>query len=142
MSAYSKINLKEIEAGGTGEVEARFARKHLDSDHLGVSLFRYGSGYRSRTGHSHREQEEVYVVVGGSGRVKLDDEVLELRPWDAVRVAPGTVRAFEGGPDGLELLAIRPSGGRRRGPHRRMVVRLDISTRSGSRARDSRRPGR
>jgi len=54
------------------------------------------------------------VVVGGSGRVKLDDEVLELRPWDAVRVAPGTVRAFEGGPDGLELLAIgsdRPEGG-------------------------------
>ena len=80
-------------AGGTGEVEARFARKHLDSDHLGISLFRYGSGYRSRTGHSHREQEEVYVVVGGSGRVKLGDEVLELRPWDAVRVAPSTVRA-------------------------------------------------
>ena len=98
-------------------------------DHLGVSLFRYGSGYRSRTGHSHREQEEVYVVVGGSGRVKLDDEVLELRPWDAVRVAPSTVRAFEGGPDGLELLAIgsdRPgkatasastNGGQTRHPH-------------------------
>ena len=100
MGGYTKVNLKEIEAGGTGEVEARFARKHLDSDHLGVSLFRYGSGYRSRTGHSHREQEEVYVVVGGSGRVKLDDEVVELRPWDAVRVAPSTVRAFEGGPDG------------------------------------------
>ena len=114
MSAYTKTNLKEIEAGGTGDVEARFARKHLDSDHLGVSLFRYGSGYRSRTGHSHREQEEVYVVVGGSGRVKLDDEILELGPWDTVRVAPSTVRAFEGGPDGLELLAIgsdRPEDG-------------------------------
>src|SRR6266568_2383792 len=117
MGAYTKINLKEIEAGGTGEVEARFARKHLDSDHLGVSLLRYGSGYRSRTGHSHREQEEVYIVVAGSGRVKLDDEVLELRPWDTVRVAPSTVRAFEGGPDGLELLdRVRPSGGRRRRP--------------------------
>ena len=79
MGGYAKLNLKEIGAGGTGEVEARFARKHLDSDHLGVSLFRYGSGYRSGTGHSHREQEEVYVAVGGSGRVKLDDEVLELR---------------------------------------------------------------
>ena len=131
MGAYTKINLKEIEAGGTGEVEARFARKHLDSEHLGVSLFRYGSGYRSHTGHSHREQEEVYVVVGGTGRVKLDDEVLALRTWDVVRVAPSTVRAFEGGPDGLELLAIgsRPSRGRRRSPHRRVVVGLDTSLR-------------
>jgi len=114
MSGYTKINLKELEAGGTGAVEARFARKHLDSDHLWVSLFRYAAGYRSRTGHSHREQEEIYVVVGGSGRVKLDDEVLELRAWDAVRVAPSTVRAFEGGPEGLELLAIgsdRPQEG-------------------------------
>ena len=114
MSAYTKTNLKEIEAGGTGDVETRFGRKHLDSDHLGVSLFRYGPGYRSRTGHSHREQGEVYVVVAGSGRVKVDDEILELRPWDTVRVAPSTVRAFEGGPDGLELLAIgsdRPEDG-------------------------------
>lgn len=114
MSAYTKINLKEIEAGGTGEVETRFGRNHLDSEHLGVSLFRYRPDYRSPTGHSHREQEEVYVVVGGSGRVKLDDEILELRQWDTVRVAPSTVRGFEGGPHGLELLAIgsdRPEGG-------------------------------
>jgi len=114
MSGFTKINLKEIEAGGNDDVEARFARKHLDSDHLGLSLFRYGSGYRSRTGHSHREQEELYLVVGGSGRAKLDDEIVELRAWDVVRVAPSTVRAFEGGPDGLELVAIgsdRPEGG-------------------------------
>jgi mannose-6-phosphate isomerase-like protein (cupin superfamily) len=114
MSGFTKINLKEIEAGGSADVEARFARKHLDSEHLGLSLFRYGSGYRSRTGHSHREQEELYLVVGGSGRVKLDDEIVELRLWDVVRVAPSTVRAFEGGPDGLELVAIgsdRPEGG-------------------------------
>jgi mannose-6-phosphate isomerase-like protein (cupin superfamily) len=114
MSAFTKINLREIEAGGNDDVEARFARKHLDSDHLGLSLFRYGSGYRSRTGHSHRQQEELYLVVGGSGRAKLDDEIVELRLWDVVRVAPSTVRAFEGGPDGLELVAIgsdRPEGG-------------------------------
>jgi mannose-6-phosphate isomerase-like protein (cupin superfamily) len=114
MTAFTKINLKEIEVGGTTEVEARFARKLLDSEHLGLSLFRYGPGYRSGTGHSHREQEELYVVVGGSGRMKLDDEVVELLPWDAVRVAPSTVRAMEGGPDGLEVLAIgsdRPEGG-------------------------------
>ena len=114
MSGFTKINLKEIEAGGSSDVETRFARKHLESDHLGLSFFRYGPGYRSRTGHSHREQEELYVVVGGSGRIKVDDEIVELRPWDAVRVAPTTVRAFEGGPDGLDLLAIgsdRPEGG-------------------------------
>ena len=114
MTGFTKINLKEIEVGGTTEVEARFARKLLDSEHLGLSLFRYAAGYRSGTGHSHREQEELYVVVGGSGRMKLDDEVVELLPWDAVRVAPSTVRAFEGGPGGLEVLAIgsdRPEGG-------------------------------
>ena len=114
MSKFTKINLRELEAGGTESVETRFARKHLDSDHLGLSLFRYRAGYRGQTGHKHREQEELYVVVGGSGRVKLDDEIVELRPWDAVRVAPSTVRAFESGPDGLELLAIgsdRPEGG-------------------------------
>ena len=114
MSGFTKINLKEIEAGGSADVETRFARKHLESDHLGLSLFRYGAGYRSRTGHSHREQEELYLVVGGSGRMKLDDEIVELRLWDVVRVAPGTVRAFEGGPDGLELVAVgsdRPEGG-------------------------------
>ena len=117
MSSFTKINLKDVEdsAAERGpEVEARFARKHLDSDHLGVSFFRYGSNYRSRTGHSHREQEEVYVVVGGSGRIKLDDEIVDLEVWDVVRVAPGTVRAFEGGPDGIEVVAIgsdRPEGG-------------------------------
>jgi mannose-6-phosphate isomerase-like protein (cupin superfamily) len=114
---YSIKNLKEVDdsaAGRGGDVEARFARKHLDSDHLGVSYFRYGPGFRSQMGHRHRTQEEAYVVVGGSGRIKLDDEVVELRHWDVVRVAPSVARAFEGGPDGLELVAIgsdRPEGG-------------------------------
>ena len=95
-------------------MEARFGRKHLDSEHLGVSYFRYGPGYRSGIGHHHRVQEEVYVVVGGSGRVRLDDEIVEVGPWDAIRVAPRVVRAFEGGPDGLEIVAIgsdRPEEG-------------------------------
>jgi mannose-6-phosphate isomerase-like protein (cupin superfamily) len=115
MSAYTIKNLEDIDSSSPNPlVEARFGRSHIDSEHLGISRFRYGPGYRSEMGHRHREQEEVYVVVSGSGRVKLDDEVLELRPWDAVRVAPSTVRAFEGGPEGLELLAIgsdRPEGG-------------------------------
>jgi len=114
LSGFTKINLEEVEAGDSGEVEARFARPHLNSEHLGLSLFRYGPNYRSRIGHSHREQEEVYLVVSGSGRVKLDDEIIDLKKWDVVRVAPSTVRAFEGGPDGLELVAVgsdRPEGG-------------------------------
>jgi quercetin dioxygenase-like cupin family protein len=116
VSAFTVKNLMEIEdsAEGSNEVEARFARGHIDSEHLGVSYFRFGPGYRSPFGHSHREQEEAYVVVGGSGRVRLDDEILELRPWDVVRVAPEVVRGFEGGPDGLEFIAVgadRPEGG-------------------------------
>ncbi len=117
MSDYTIKNLKEVDdaaAGRGGDVEARFGRKHLDSDHLGVSYFRYGPNFRTPYGHRHREQEEAYVVVGGSGRMRLDDEVVELRQWDTVRVAPGVARAFEGGPDGLELIAVgndRPEGG-------------------------------
>jgi mannose-6-phosphate isomerase-like protein (cupin superfamily) len=117
MSDFAIKNLKEVEdsAAERGhEFEARFGRKHLDSRHLGVSYFHYGPGFKTSFGHRHREQEEAYVVVGGSGRIKLDDEIVELRQWDAVRVAPGVVRAFEGGPEGLELIAIgadRPEGG-------------------------------
>jgi len=117
MPGFSIANLKEIEdaAANRGpDIEARFARKHLDSEHLGVSYFRYGAGYRSQIGHRHREQEEAYVVVSGSGRVRLDDEIVELRQWDVIRVAPSVVRSFEGGPDGLEVIAIgsdRPEGG-------------------------------
>ena len=117
MPNFKLKNIKEIDdsAAERGpDIEARFARKHLDSDHLGVSYFRYGPGYRSPIGHRHREQEEAYVVVAGSGRVRLDDEIIELKPWDVLRVAPPVVRSFEGGPDGLELIAIgndRPEGG-------------------------------
>jgi mannose-6-phosphate isomerase-like protein (cupin superfamily) len=117
VSDYTIINLKEID-NSAGEhapdLEAYFGRKHLDSEHLGVSYFRYDPGFRSGIGHSHREQEEVYVVVNGSGRIKLNDDIVELRQWDVVRVAPATVRALEGGPDGLEFIAIgadRPEGG-------------------------------
>lgn len=117
MPDYSLKNLKEVDdsaAGGSGDVEARFARKHLDSDHLGVSYFRYAPNFRSPMGHRHKTQEEAYVVVAGSGRVKLDEEIVELQQWDVIRVAPQVARAFEGGAEGLELVAIgsdRPEGG-------------------------------
>jgi mannose-6-phosphate isomerase-like protein (cupin superfamily) len=117
MSDYTITNFKQVEdsAGERGpDLEARFARKHLDSEHLGVSYFRYAPEYRAPMGHSHREQEEVYVVLNGSGRMKLNDDIVELSQWDIVRVAPTTVRAVEAGPDGLEFIAVgadRPEGG-------------------------------
>jgi mannose-6-phosphate isomerase-like protein (cupin superfamily) len=95
-------------------IEAHFGRSSIDSEHLGVSLFRYAPDFRAPFGHHHREQEEAYVVVAGSGRILLDGEVVELRKWDTVRVAPEVVRAFEAGPDGLDVIAIggrRPEGG-------------------------------
>jgi mannose-6-phosphate isomerase-like protein (cupin superfamily) len=109
MSSFSTVNLNDVE-DSVGErapgIEGRFGRKHLDSRDLGVSLFRYAANLRSPFAHSHREQEEAYVVVSGSGRVLLDGEIVELREWDVVRVAPEVVRAFEAGADGLELIAI------------------------------------
>jgi quercetin dioxygenase-like cupin family protein len=117
MSNFAIKNLLEIEESTAGRVpgmEARFARKHLDSRDLGVSLFSYAPGTRNPDGHSHREQEEAYVVVSGSGRMLVGGEVLDVRQWDVVRVAPETVRAFEAGPDGLQLICIggpKPEGG-------------------------------
>jgi mannose-6-phosphate isomerase-like protein (cupin superfamily) len=117
MPDYTRVNFKEIEdsaADSGSDFEARFGRKHLDSEHLGVSYFRYAPGVRSPVGHSHKEQEEAYVVVSGSGLIRLDDDIVELRQWDVVRVAPAVVRGFEGGPEGLEVIAIgadRPEGG-------------------------------
>lgn len=117
MSDFAIKNLKEVEdslADHDRDVEARFARNHLASEHLGVSYFRYGPNQRSFVGHRHREQEEAYVVVSGSGRAKLDDEIVDLHKWDVLRVAPPVVRSLEAGPDGLEVIAVgsdRPEGG-------------------------------
>ena len=99
---------------GMTEIESRFARSSLDSEELGVSYFRYGPGFRTPFGHHHLEQEEAYVVAEGSGRVKLGDEIQDLKQWDVLRVAADVVRGFEGGPEGLTLIAIggrRPEGG-------------------------------
>ena len=109
MSRFATVNLFDID-DSVGDrapgLEGRFGRKHLDSRDLGISLFRYAADLRSPMAHSHREQEEAYVVVAGSGRVLLDGEVQELRQWDVVRVAPEVVRAFEAGPDGLDIIAV------------------------------------
>jgi mannose-6-phosphate isomerase-like protein (cupin superfamily) len=109
MPGFATINLLEIE-DSVGDrapgIEGRFGRKHLESRDLGISHFRYDANLRSPMAHSHREQEEAYVVVAGSGRVLLDDKCVDLRQWDVVRVAPEVVRAFEAGPDGLEVIAV------------------------------------
>ncbi len=117
MSRFAVVNLLEVE-DSVGDrapgVEGRFGRKHLESSDLGISHFRYAANVRSPVAHSHREQEEAYIVVAGSGRVLLDDEVLDVRLWDVVRVAPAVVRAFEAGPDGLDIVAVggpRPEDG-------------------------------
>ena len=118
MSTYAIVNLQDEVEDALGErapgTEGRFARNHIGSEHLGVSYLRYSPGVRSLSAHSHREQEEAYVVIGGSGHVRLDDEIRPLRRWDVVRVSPETVRAFEAGDEGLELIAVgsdRPEGG-------------------------------
>ncbi len=117
MSRFATINLLDIE-NSIGDrapgIDGRFARKHLDSRDLGVSLFRYSANMRSPIAHSHREQEEAYIVVAGSGQVLLDDDTQELRQWDVLRVAPDVVRAFEAGPEGLDIVAVggpRPEDG-------------------------------
>jgi quercetin dioxygenase-like cupin family protein len=109
MSRFAKVNLLEVEDSDAGRVEgleARFGRKHLESRDLGVSLFRYAPNLRSSTAHSHKGQEEAYVVVAGSGRILPDEETQEVHLWDVIRVAPEVVRAFEAGPEGLDLIAI------------------------------------
>ncbi len=110
MSGYTKVNLKsevEDKAPGFGMegVEARFAREAMEVEQSGLSYFRFEPNAGPPFGHSHAEQEEVYVVVSGSARIKVEDEVIELGPFDALRVAPGQVRATSGGPEGCEMIA-------------------------------------
>ena len=111
------VNLLDVEdtaAGRLDGLEVRMARKNLESRDLGVSLFRYAPNLRNPVSHNHGEQEEAYVVVSGSGRIRLDDEVRDVRQWDIVRVAPEVVRAFEAGPDGMDVVAVggpKPEGG-------------------------------
>ena len=111
MSGYTKLNLAEdvensAEKFGMGDVlAAHFVRDGLDATQSGVSLLRLKPNQRMPFGHTHKTQEEVYVVAGGSGRLKLDDDVLELAQWDAVRIAPEIMRALEAGAEGLELIA-------------------------------------
>jgi uncharacterized cupin superfamily protein len=112
MSDYTHINLKDDvddqapNFGLSPNIEARMARVPLGMEHAGISYQRIAPGFRIPFGHKHKNQEEVYVVVSGSVRIKLEDEVRELKQWDAVRVHKDTVRGFEAGDEGAELIAI------------------------------------
>ena len=89
---------------GSPDLEFRAASKVLELEQSGLTYQRIPPDYRFPYGHTHETQEEVYVVVRGSGRMKLDHEIVEVREWDAVRVPPGTWRGYEAGPEGLEIL--------------------------------------
>jgi mannose-6-phosphate isomerase-like protein (cupin superfamily) len=111
MSGYTKKNLKEDvenqspKFGLPAELEARFARTALGGETLGLSLMKLAPRFRIPFGHKHAGQEEVYVVVRGSARVKVEDEIVELAEWDAIRFNKNTMRAVEAGPEGVEYLA-------------------------------------
>ena len=110
MADYTLKNLKDVEDSATKfglspDLEARFARDELELENSGISYQRLAPSYRPPFGHKHGQQEELYVVLSGGGRVKLDDEIVALRQWDAIRVPSQTMRNFEAGPEGLELLA-------------------------------------
>lgn len=110
---HTQINLADVEdaapAGGFAHRwEARVARGDLEAEQTGVTHFRLRPGKRSPFAHRHARAEEVYVILAGSGRVKLDDDITDVRRLDAIRIAPEVVRAFEAGPDGLEFLVVGP----------------------------------
>jgi quercetin dioxygenase-like cupin family protein len=110
MAAYTRVNLKSdvkdmAPQFGMEGIESHFARTNLELENSGVSYFRLEPGYRAPFGHTHSEQEEVYVVLSGSARVAVADELVELGELDAIRIAPETMHGMEAGPDGAEILA-------------------------------------
>jgi hypothetical protein len=117
VAEYTIANLKsdvEDQApkfGLSPDLEGRFARQTLGLERSGLSYQRLAPGFRIPFGHTHSKQEETYVILSGNGRVKLDDEIVEVKALDAVRVASGTWRGFEAGPDGMELIAFGERSG-------------------------------
>jgi mannose-6-phosphate isomerase-like protein (cupin superfamily) len=113
MSEYTVKSIEEVADAAAsrspnGEAQVRFAGADFDAEATGFSHHRYAPGIRQPFGHRHDEAEEVYVVIDGSGRVRLNDEVVEISRLDAIRVAPDVIRCFEAGPDGLEFIVFGP----------------------------------
>ena len=116
MSDYTIVNLREVEDqapnfGLSPDLEARFARVALDAELVGLTYQRLALNFQVPWGHTHKTQEEVFLVISGSMRVKVNDETKELGPWDAIRVSKETPRGFEAGPEGAEFIAIGAPGG-------------------------------
>lgn len=116
MANYTVKNVKQIdnaaERFGIEGMEARFGRTPLELEKFGFSYQALVPNYRQSFGHRHANQEEVYLVLRGGGRIKVEDEIVELKEWDAIRIPPGVARQLESGADGMELLAIgAPEGG-------------------------------
>ena len=111
MADHTLVNLKDdvedmaLKFDLSPGLESRFARKPLELEKSGMSYYKVAPNFRTPFGHRHGEQEEIYVIVSGSARVKLDDEVLDLRQWDAIRIPGPVTRALEGGPEGAEVIA-------------------------------------
>jgi quercetin dioxygenase-like cupin family protein len=112
MSRYTHINLKDDvedqapKFGMSPNLEMRMARVPLELEHSGLSYLRIAPRFRMPFGHTHKQQEEVYVLVDGSARMRIEDETIDLKQWDAVRLSKDAMRAVEGGPDGALFLAI------------------------------------
>ena len=109
-TGYARINFDDVTdlaaQYGMGDLgEARYVREDVGAEQIGMTLYRMNPGRRGGFGHRHERAEEMYLVLSGTGRVKIDDDVLDLRALDVVRVAPPSVREFEAGPDGMVLLA-------------------------------------
>ena len=110
MTDYAIENIKGLEDmapkfGLSPQVEARFGRKSLAAEQSGLSYQQLEPNYRQGFGHMHKDQEETYVILAGSGRMKIGDEIVDVKEWDAIRLAPSTPRAFEAGADGITFLA-------------------------------------
>src|SRR2546426_7350854 len=112
MGGYTRLNLKDDvedqapKFGLAGKIESRMARVALELEQSGLSYLRLAPNYRLPFGHTHRTQEEVYVIIGGAARAKVEDEVVDLKPLDALRVHKDTMRSFEAGPEGAEMIAV------------------------------------
>lgn len=111
--SFTKTHLPDVEDSaaqhGFGDIQAvRFAQGTLDAEQTGISHHTLKPGRRQPFGHRHEAAEEIYVVLSGSGRARLDDETVDLAPLDALRIAPGVMRRLEAGPDGMTFLAFGP----------------------------------
>jgi len=112
-ASYAKKNLRDVrdsaaEHGLSAHQEARFPQRDSGAEQTGINFLIIKPGQREAFAHRHRTAEEIYVVIAGAGQVKLDNELVDLMPLDAVRVSPGVARSFEASSNGLQVLIFGP----------------------------------